>query len=175
MLISLRYFTLAMYPGVQCNVILNIEYIWWHTCLQHTEGGTKWPLFCRRHIRIHFLNDSCCISIQISLECVPKDPIKYAIIDLDRDYPNQWRSSLLIMMTSSNGNIFCVTGPLWGKSARWLPVDSPHKGQWRGALMLSLICAWTNAWANTRFETRSRPLWRQYNDAFMHYSASVRQ
>ena len=24
----------------------------------------------------------------------------------------------------------------------------PHKGQWRGALMFSLICAWTNGWAN---------------------------
>ena len=29
-------------------------------------------------------------------------------------------------------------------------VDSPHKGQWRGALMFSLICAWTNGWANKR-------------------------
>ena len=29
---------------------------------------------------------------------------------------------------------------------RW----SPHKGQWRGALMFSLVCAWTNGWANNR-------------------------
>ena len=28
------------------------------------------------------------------------------------------------------------------------PVNSPHKGQWRGALMFSLICAWSNNWAN---------------------------
>ena len=28
------------------------------------------------------------------------------------------------------------------------PVNSPHKGQWRGALMFSLICPWTNSWAN---------------------------
>ena len=28
------------------------------------------------------------------------------------------------------------------------PVNSPHKGQWRGALMLSLICAWINSWVN---------------------------
>ena len=28
------------------------------------------------------------------------------------------------------------------------PMDSPHKGQWRRALMCSLICAWTNAWTN---------------------------
>ena len=26
------------------------------------------------------------------------------------------------------------------------PVNSPHKGQWRGALMFSLICAWINRW-----------------------------
>ena len=47
-------------------------------------------------------------------------------------------------MTSSNGNIFRVTGPLCGESA----VNSSHKGQWRGALIFSLICAWTNGWVN---------------------------
>ena len=30
---------------------------------------------------------------------------------------------------------------------RW-PVNSPHKGQWRGALVFSLICAWINGWVN---------------------------
>ena len=30
---------------------------------------------------------------------------------------------------------------------RW-PVNSHHKGQWRGALMFSLICAWKNCWVN---------------------------
>ena len=30
------------------------------------------------------------------------------------------------------------------------PVNSPHKGQWRGALMFPLICAWINAWVNNR-------------------------
>ena len=38
----------------------------------------------------------------------------------------------IFMMTSSNGNIFRVTG------------------QWRGALMLSLICVWINDWVNNR-------------------------
>ena len=27
------------------------------------------------------------------------------------------------------------------------PVNSPHKGQWRGAMIFSLICAWINGWA----------------------------
>ena len=29
------------------------------------------------------------------------------------------------------------------------PVNSPHKGQWRGALIF-FICAWTNGWVNNR-------------------------
>ena len=32
---------------------------------------------------------------------------------------------------------------------RW-PVNSPHKGQWRGALMFSLIRVWINDWINNR-------------------------
>ena len=30
------------------------------------------------------------------------------------------------------------------------PVNSLHKGQWRGALMFSLICVWINGWENNR-------------------------
>ena len=45
-------------------------------------------------------------------------------------------------------DIFRVTGPLCGNS----PVtgEFPHKGQWRGALIFPLICAWTNGWVNNR-------------------------
>ena len=28
--------------------------------------------------------------------------------------------------------------------------EFPHKGQWRGALMFPLICAWINGWVNNR-------------------------
>ena len=46
------------------------------------------------------------------------------------------------------------------------PVNSPHKGQWRGALMFSLICVWIRlskqSWG-WWFETLSRPLWRHCN------------
>ena len=30
------------------------------------------------------------------------------------------------------------------------PVNSPHKGQWHGAVMFSLISAWINGWVNNR-------------------------
>ena len=39
---------------------------------------------------------------------------------------------------------------LFARGIPWSPVNSPHKGQWRAALMLSLICAWTNSWVNNR-------------------------
>ena len=43
------------------------------------------------------------------------------------------------------------------------PVNSPHKSQWRRALMFSLICAWINSWG-WWFETPWRSLWRHCND-----------
>ena len=30
------------------------------------------------------------------------------------------------------------------------PVNSAHKGQWRGALMFPLICVWINGWVTNR-------------------------
>ena len=63
-------------------------------------------------------------------------------------------------MTSWNVYIFRVTGHLCGGI-------SPHNGQWRGALMFSLICFWINCWVNNSwgrwFETPVRPLWRHRN------------
>ena len=51
-------------------------------------------------------------------------------------------------MTQSNGNIFRVTGPLCGEFTGHC--EFPHKGQWRGALMFTLICVWINYWAKNR-------------------------
>ena len=49
-----------------------------------------------------------------------------------------------------------VDETLWAKPRYWPFVrgihrwHSPHKCQWRGALMFSLICAWINGWVNNR-------------------------
>ena len=86
------------------------------------------------------------------------------------------------MMMSPNGNILCITGPLCREFTgdRWIPrtvqlvkgeigakVNFPHKGQWRGSLMSSLICA-LNKWLSKQwwgwwFETPSCSLWRHCN------------
>ena len=52
------------------------------------------------------------------------------------------------------------------------PVNSPHKGQWRGVLMFSLICAWINVRVNRGEAGDSRrhraQLWRQCKNKELH-------
>ena len=45
------------------------------------------------------------------------------------------------------------------------PVNSPHKGQWRGALICSLICAWRNGLVNNQYAGDLR---RHYVVTVMH-------
>ena len=47
------------------------------------------------------------------------------------------------------------------------PVDSPHKGQWPWALILSIACAWTNGWANNRDTGNLRCHHAHYDTAVM--------
>ena len=53
------------------------------------------------------------------------------------------------MMTSSNGNIVRIYWP-FVRGIHRSPVNSPHIGQWGGALMFSLICVWIKFWDNNR-------------------------
>ena len=46
-------------------------------------------------------------------------------------------------------------------------VNSPHKGQWRGALMFSLICAWINGWVNNGEAGDLRRNWAHYGVTVM--------
>ena len=49
------------------------------------------------------------------------------------------------------------------------PVNSPHKGQWRGALMFSLICIWINDWVNNREAGDLRHYYAHYDVIVMNY------
>ena len=48
------------------------------------------------------------------------------------------------------------------------PVNSPHKGQWRGVLMFPLISEWTNGWVNNREDGDLRRRRAHYNVIVMH-------
>ena len=67
-----------------------------------------------------------------------------------------------VSLTEYNSNSDCLKHDdviKWKHFPRYWPfvrgihrslVNSPHKGQWRGALMFSLICVWINDWINNR-------------------------
>ena len=52
------------------------------------------------------------------------------------------------------------------------PVNSSHKGQWRGALMFSLICVWINGWVNNR-EAGDLRRYRAHYDVIVMQSSTV--
>ena len=88
----------------------------------------------------------------VSLDCIRFKPFQsQSPLCTCNSSPLNNKAALIIedKMTSSNGNIFRVTGHLCGEFTgyRWIPRD---KGQWRGVLIFSLICARINDWVNNR-------------------------
>ena len=54
------------------------------------------------------------------------------------------------------------------------PVNSPHKGQWRGALMFYLISAWINGWVNNHEAGDLRRHYAHYDVTVMWYFPAKR-
>ena len=59
------------------------------------------------------------------------------------------RNPFFIMTSCQSNGTFSVL-LAFARGIHRSPVNSPHKGQWRGDLMFSLICAWINGWVNNR-------------------------
>ena len=72
------------------------------------------------------------------------------------------------IMTSSNGNIFPRYWP-FVRGIHRSPVNSTHKGQWSGAMMFSLICAWIKVWVNNREAGDLRSYRAHYDVTVMYY------
>ena len=115
-------------------------------------GPDKWPIFCRHHFQAHFLFDNRFI---LAENCfIPEEQAHFL---------NNWGHSLgegptrgimrqkesrwIITWWRHQMETFSASLALYGVIHR-SSVNSPHKGQWRGALMFSLICAWINSWVN---------------------------
>ena len=94
-------------------------------------------------------------------------------------YGNKLTGNTACMMTSSNGNVFRVTGHLCGEftGPRWFP---PHKGQWRGALMWVFYLRLNKRLSKQSwgwwFETLLSRLWRHRNgNAFFETCVSTKE
>ena len=119
---------------------------------------TKTRVPCSAAALCLFVTRSVHLDISVSILCSHDDVIKW------KHFPRYWPFVWRIHRS---------------------PVNSPHNGQWRGALMISLIWAWLSkqSWG-WWFETPSRPLWRHCNgieaqlsvllwDHFFHRSLST--
>ena len=53
------------------------------------------------------------------------------------------------------------------------PVNSPHKGQWRGLLMFSLICAWIYGWVKNNGAGDMRRQLAHYDAILMWYTTDI--
>ena len=63
--------------------------------------------------------------------------------------PIIWRRYLKRIIFKANGCTGSEPDEIMMTSSP-VPVNSSRKGQWRGALMFSLICVWINGWVNNR-------------------------
>ena len=103
----------------------------------------------------------------ISIPVLSDNEIKSSMRSLRSTLTGQ---SISLVVHNPNGRFLQISALDWSRSKRWwrhqmetfsallaicagnspFPVNSPHKGQWRGALMFSKICVWINGWVNNR-------------------------
>ena len=94
----------------------------------------KWLPFSRQYFQMRFLEGKCWlgaghVTSHFLNQCWP-----WFLTSQKHDDIIKWKHFLR--------NCSFVQG------IHWSSVNSPHKGQWRGALTFSLICAWINGWVN---------------------------
>ena len=79
------------------------------------------------------------------------------------------------MMTSSNGNIFRVTGHLRGEFTghRWIPRTKASDAKLWCFLLSALNKHLSKQWRGGWFKTPSRPLWRHYNDRLLNNNVII--
>ena len=106
---------------LQCNMIYNSSYCW-------VSSDIDKSLF-------HDVPNLLSYAIHIKMKVINRQPTH--------------RTKKDHMMTSIKWKHFPRYWP-FVRGIHPSPVNSPHKGQWRGALMFSLIFVWINGWVNNR-------------------------
>ena len=76
---------------------------------------------------------------------------RYEIIENGNIFHSSWNNSIQALTPMHDDVIKWKYFPRYWPFVRgihWQPMNSPHKGQWRGALMYFLSCACVNGWMN---------------------------
>ena len=129
-----------------CMIILDQSLYHGFSYFHVTNFASSWVLIF--HFIFTQINNCLLISLQIQSETLMKENIK-----LSHDFVIKWKNF-----------------PRYWPFVRGIhrsPVNSPHKGQWRWALVFSLICALNKRLSKQswgwRFETPRCSLWRHCN------------
>ena len=126
-------------------VFINIQY--------KMEEGSFWlrSLYCVHWLGLLKLLRIVCVWWCHSTVRLPTftaySPLKHDDVIKGKHFPRYW---------------------LFVRGIHWWPVNSPHKGQWRWAVMFSLICLnkrLNKHSGNWWFETPSHILWRHCNES----------
>ena len=151
-----------------------------------TRVGYNCRLFCRRYFEMHFHEREIWYTHSIITEICCSDQIdnKTVLVQLmawHRTGNKPSSEPMLVKMPYciNRPQRFVLTVTMHDDVIKWKhfprhwpfvrgihrsPVNSPHKGRWRRALMFSLICAWkkrlSKQWWDWWFGTPSRSLWR---------------
>ena len=106
-------------------------------------------------------------SQNVAKPCNPLTSEEFITITLSMNPENTvWDLSSYIMVTSSNGNMFRFTGPLWGEITvhRWIPfAKASDAGLWCFLWSVCLNKRLSKSSRRWRFETPLRLLWLQCN------------
>ena len=96
----------------------------------------------------------CAGNSPIPVNSPHKGPVTRKMFPFD-DVIMWWNQDAVAIMQENENVVFrsfCFAS--WGVDMAPViprhPVNSPHKGQWRGALIFSLIYVWINGWVNNR-------------------------
>ena len=135
-------------------------------------GPDKWPIFCRHHFQTHFSFENRFILAENCFNSFLRNkPIFWTtegIVQGKGRQEKSWGKGIKVnhhMMTSSNGNIFRVTGPLWGNSPviGEFPSQRPVTRSFDVFFDLRLNTRLSKQSWDWWFETPSGSLWRHCN------------
>ena len=115
-----------MYLIIQMFILKFVSFTWWWIYQFYIQTFISHTIF-----RVKGIGNGWDIEIY---QTINKENLILICSILDNICVNRFRIYLKLAV------IFCFRSP----------VNSPHKGQWCGALMFSLICALINGWVNNR-------------------------
>ena len=149
----------------------------WRDCYSFNALGPPRHIFAGDIFGIDLLDENWYILIHISVKFASNDSLEHKsslnqvmVGCLFRHQTIRWTNTDFKLVggfsNKLQGSVNQIINFLWHDDViKWksfprywpfvrgihrFPVNSPHKDQWRGTLMLSLICARINCWVNNR-------------------------